>query len=125
MMDYHVPLFVGKKYIGDLVTSYLASSILDDMVPWWFAQANEIALTDINGNIIYQRASGGAGRGVYTHHRILNLAGVSLKPRTNRTKSEPKQLPGLLIDTVIPNIGRAPGGGRGCKACEKQGRRGT
>lgn len=101
MMDYHVPLFIGKKYVGDLIASYLASSILDDMVPWWFAQGNEIALTDINDNIIYKRASGGAGRGVYTHHRILNLAGASLKLSTNSIKSAPKLLPSLLIDTVI------------------------
>ncbi len=101
MFDYHVPLFVGDKYTGSIVASYLASSILDDMVPWWFAQDNEIALTDINDVIIHKRASGGAGRGVYTHRRALNLAGVSLKLSTNSTKSAPKLLPSLLVDTVI------------------------
>jgi two-component system sensor histidine kinase DctS len=70
-------------------------------VPWWFAQDNEIALTDINDVIIHKRASGGAGRGVYTHRRALNLAGVSLKLSTNSTKSAPKLLPSLLVDTVI------------------------
>lgn len=101
MFDYHVPLYVGDKYAGSIVASYLASSILDDMVPWWFAQDNEIALTDINDVIIHKRASGGAGRGVYTHRRALNLAGVSLKLSTNSTKSAPKLLPSLLVDTVI------------------------
>ncbi len=101
MFDYHVPLYVGDKYTGSVVASYLASSILDDMVPWWFAQDNEIALTDINDVIIHKRASGGAGRGVYTHRRALNLAGVSLKLSTNSTKSAPKLLPSLLVDTVI------------------------
>ncbi len=101
MFDYHVPLYVGDKYTGSVVASYLASSILDDMVPWWFAQDNEIALTDINDVIIHKRASGGAGRGVYTHRRALNLAGISLKLSTNSTKSAPKLLPSLLVDTVI------------------------
>lgn len=101
MFDYHVPLFSGDKYIGSIVASYLASSILDDMVPWWFAQDNEIALTDINDVIIHKRASGGAGRGVYTHRRALNLTGASLKLSTNSTKSAPKLLPSLLVDTVI------------------------
>lgn len=101
MIDYHVPLFVGNKYIGSIIASYLASSILDDMVPWWFAQDNEIALTDINDVIIHKRASGGAGRGVYTHRRALNLAGLSLKLSTNSIKSAPKLLPSLLVDTVI------------------------
>lgn len=101
MFDYHVPLYVDDKYTGSVIASYLASSILDDMVPWWFAQDNEIALTDINDVIIHKRASGGAGRGVYTHRRALNLAGVSLKLSTNSTKSAPKLLPSLLVDTVI------------------------
>lgn len=101
MLDYHVPLFVHNKYIGSLIVSYLASSILDDIVPWWFAQDNEIALTDTNGNIIHKRASGGAGRGFYTHRRTLNLAGVSLQLTTNSIKSAPKLLPSLLVDIVI------------------------
>lgn len=101
MLDYHIPLFVGSKYTGSIIVSYLASSILDDIVPWWFAQDNEIALTDINGNIIHKRASGGAGRGVYTHRRALNLAGVSLQLTTNSIKSAPKLLPSLLVDTII------------------------
>ncbi len=101
MLDYHVPLFNDRKYTGSIVVSYLASSILDDIVPWWFAQDNEIALTDINGNIIHKRASGGAGRGVYTHRRALNLAGVSLQLTTNSIKSAPKLLPSLLVDTII------------------------
>lgn len=101
MLDYHVPLFNDRKYTGSIVVSYLASSILDDIVPWWFAQDNEIALTDINGNVIHKRASGGAGRGVYTHRRALNLAGISLQLTTNSIKSAPKLLPSLLVDTII------------------------
>jgi two-component system sensor histidine kinase DctS len=101
MIDYQVPLFSGGKYVGSIIASYLASSILDDMVPWWFAQDNEIALTDMNDLLIYKRASGGVGRDVYTHTRALNLAGLSLKLKTNSIKSAPKLLPSLLVDIVI------------------------
>lgn len=101
MLDYHVPIFVGERYVGSIIASYLASSILDDMVPWWFAQDNEIALTDINGGVIHKRASGGAGRGIYTHHRALNLAGVSLQLATDSIKGAPKLLPSLLVDAII------------------------
>jgi len=101
MIDFHVPLFSHGKYIGCIVASYLASSILNDMVPWWFAQDNEIALTDMNDTLIYKRASGGAGRDVYTHTRVLNLAGLSLKLKTNSVKGAPRLLPSLLVDIVI------------------------
>ncbi|WP_293779949.1 ATP-binding protein [uncultured Oxalicibacterium sp.] len=101
MLDYHVPIFVDEQYAGSIIASYLASSILDDMVPWWFAQDNEIALTDIHGTVIHKRASGGAGRGIYTHRRALNLAGVSLQLATDSIKGAPKLLPSLLVDAII------------------------
>ena len=40
VMDYHVPLFTGEQYTGSIVASYLTANILDEMVPWWFAQHN-------------------------------------------------------------------------------------
>jgi len=101
MLDYHVPIFIDHQYAGSIIASYLASSILDDMVPWWFAQDNEIALTDMNGTVIHKRASGGAGRGIYTHHRALNLTGVSLQLATDSIKGAPKLLPSLLVDAII------------------------
>ncbi len=39
-MDFHVPLYNGERYIGSLVASYQMDNILDQMVPWWFAQDN-------------------------------------------------------------------------------------
>ncbi|WP_194724522.1 sensor histidine kinase [Noviherbaspirillum malthae] len=100
-LDYHVPLYSGDTYIGMLTASYSISSILSEMVPWWFAQDNEILLTDQDDNVIDQRAAGGPGRGVYTHRRALDLPGVTLTLRTNSVKGEPKLLPSLLVGSVI------------------------
>lgn len=101
LMDYHVPLFSGETYLGSLVASYQTSGILDEMVPWWFAQDNEIVLADSDDGIIEKRASGGAGRGIYTHRRALDLPGVNLILSTNSVKSAPKLLPNLLVGSVI------------------------
>jgi len=101
LMDYHVPLFLGDTYLGSLIASYRTSSILDEMVPWWFAQDNEIVLADSDDGIIEKRASGGSGRGIYTHRRALDLPGVNLVLRTNSVKSAPKLLPNLLVGSVI------------------------
>ncbi|HJV86616.1 MAG TPA: PAS domain S-box protein [Noviherbaspirillum sp.] len=100
-LDYHVPIFSGEEYIGDLVASYSLASILNEMVPWWFAQDNEIAITDQDDNTLEARAAGGPGRGVYTHRRPLELPGVTLSLRTNSVKGEPKLLPSLLVASVI------------------------
>ena len=101
LLDYHVPIFIGDQYVGSLVASYSLSSILSEMVPWWFAQDNEIALTDQDDNVIDKRVAGGPGRGVYTHRRALDLPGAALTLYTNSVKSEPKLLPSLLVASVI------------------------
>lgn len=101
LMDFHLPLLAGDRYIGSLIASYSTASILNEMVPWWFAQDNEILLTDGDDNVIDKRVSGGPGRGVYTHSRTLDLPGLTLTLRTNSIKSAPKLLPNLLVGSVI------------------------
>jgi two-component system sensor histidine kinase DctS len=101
LMDYHVPLYSGDEYVGSLVASYSTAAILDEMVPWWFAQDNEISLSDSDDGIINKRAAGGPGRNVYTHRRALDLPGVTLTLSTNSVKGAPKLLPSLLVASVI------------------------
>jgi two-component system sensor histidine kinase DctS len=101
LLDYHVPLFNGNIYTGTLIASYSTVNILDELVPWWFAQDNEISLLDPEEKVLYSRAAGGAGRGIYTHSRSLDLPGLTLTLRTNSVKGEPKLLPSLLVGSVI------------------------
>jgi two-component system sensor histidine kinase DctS len=104
LMDYHTPIIAGDRYLGSLVASFSTTGILDEMVPWWFAQDNEIALADSDDNVIDKRISGGPGRGVYTHARSLDLPGLpgmALTLRTNSVKNAPKILPNLLVGSVI------------------------
>lgn len=100
-IDYSVPLFADQQYLGSLVSTYSVSGILDELVPWWFAQDNEISLTDVDEVTIAKRASGGRGHDVYTHRRPIDLPGLSLILRTNSVKSAPQFLPNLLVGSVI------------------------
>ncbi|HCN90809.1 MAG TPA: PAS domain-containing sensor histidine kinase [Oxalobacteraceae bacterium] len=101
LMDYHLPLYRGDAYVGSMVASYLTPSILNEMVPWWFAQDNEITLTDGDDLVVDKRAAGGPGHGIYTHQRALDLPGVNLILHTNSVKSAPKLLPNLMVGSVI------------------------
>ncbi len=101
LMDYHLPLFRDKDYIGSLVETYQVSRLLEEMVPWWFAQDNQITLVDLDDKTIARRASAGPGRGVYTHKRALDLPGASITLLTDSVKSAPKLLPNLLVGSVI------------------------
>ncbi|MTV40170.1 two-component system sensor histidine kinase NtrB [Duganella radicis] len=101
LMDYHVPLFRGDEYIGDLVATYQTSVMLEEMVPWWFAQDNQVSLVDRDDKVLARRAAAGPGHGVYTHKRALDLPGASVTLVTDSVKSEPQLLPNLLVGSVI------------------------
>ncbi|MBC7415233.1 MAG: PAS domain S-box protein [Herminiimonas sp.] len=101
LLEYHVPLFDSGRYRGSLVASYSTALILEEMVPWWFAQDNEITLSGGDDNVIERRAAGGAGRGIYTHAHALDLPGANLTLRTNSIKVAPKLFPNLLVGAVV------------------------
>ncbi|MYM37614.1 PAS domain S-box protein [Duganella sp. FT94W] len=101
LMDYHVPLFRGNEYLGDLMATFQTSALLDEMVPWWFAQDNQVSLVDRDDKVLARRAAAGPGHGVYTHKRALDLPGASVTLVTDSVKSAPKLLPNLLVGSVI------------------------
>ncbi|MFM9434890.1 two-component system, LuxR family, sensor histidine kinase DctS [Janthinobacterium sp. CG_23.3] len=101
LMDYHLPLLRDGRYLGSLVATYRVDGLLDEMVPWWFAQDNQITLIDRDDQTLARRAAAGPGRGVYTHKRALDLPGASVTLFTDSVKSEPRLLPNLLVGSVI------------------------
>ena len=101
MMDYHYPLYRGETYLGSLVATYQTSALLDEMVPWWFAQDNQVTLIDRDDRVLARRAAAGPGHGVYTHKRALDLPGANVTLYTDSVKSAPRLLPNLLVGSVI------------------------
>jgi two-component system sensor histidine kinase DctS len=101
LIDYHLPLFRADRYSGSLVATYRLKVLLDETVPWWFAQDNALSLIDHDDKVIAQRAAAGPGRGVYTHKRALDLPGASIILATDSVKNAPKLLPNLLVGSVI------------------------
>lgn len=101
MIDYYLPLFKRGEYAGALVASYSLKILLDETVPWWFAQDNALSLLDRDDEAVAARADGGPGRGVYTHLRALDLPGSSIVLATDSVKGAPRLLPNLLVGSVI------------------------
>ena len=100
-LDYYLPLFRNGAYAGSLVATYKLKVLLDETVPWWFAQENALALLDRDDKVVAERSSGGPGRGVYTHKHALDLPGGLITLATDSTKGAPKLLPNLLVGSVI------------------------
>ncbi|WP_028104643.1 sensor histidine kinase [Pseudoduganella violaceinigra] len=100
-MDLLVPVYHGNQWLGSLVATFQLGSLLDEMVPWWFAQDNQVSLLDRDDKVLARRSAAGPGHGVYTHKRALDLPGASIILMTDSVKSEPKLLPNLLVGSVI------------------------
>jgi two-component system, LuxR family, sensor histidine kinase DctS len=100
-LDYYLPLFHHGAYAGNLVATYNLKVLLDETVPWWFAQENALSLVDRDDKVVAQRSAGGPGRGVYTHKHALDLPGASITLATDSTKGAPRLLPNLLVGSVI------------------------
>ncbi|MFZ6758108.1 ATP-binding protein [Undibacterium sp. Ji50W] len=101
LLHCQIPMIKDEHRVGSMMISYRMSGILDELVPWWFAQDNQITITDIDDRILAERAAGGSGKNVYTHSRALELPSLTLILRTNSIKSEPKLLSNLLVLSVI------------------------
>jgi len=101
LIDFYLPLLRNGQFVGSLVATYSLQVLLDETVPWWFAQDNALALVDRDEQKVARRAAGGPGRGVYTHQRELDLPGAQLVLSTNSVKRAPQLLPNLLVGSVI------------------------
>ncbi|MFZ6723397.1 ATP-binding protein [Undibacterium sp. Ji49W] len=101
LLHCQIPMIKDERRIGSMMISYRMGGILEELVPWWFAQDNQITITDIDDHVLAERAAGGSGKSVYTHSRALELPSLTLILRTNSIKSEPKLLSNLLVLSVI------------------------
>ncbi|MEO8383728.1 MAG: PAS domain S-box protein [Betaproteobacteria bacterium] len=88
------------KDVRLLICVYSMNGVLNENVPWWFAQDHEVTLTDFNENVRGSRAVSGPGRNVYTHQTTLELQGVSLLLRTNSLRTAPSLVPNALRGSI-------------------------
>lgn len=85
---------------GALVAIYSLQGILDELVPWWFAQDNEISIANAFGEPLANRKGAAPARGIYRHQTPLDLPGTSLLLVTDSVKSAPNLLPNVLAVAV-------------------------
>ena len=84
-----------------LVAVLSLERLLEEMVPWTFAQGHELIVSDVTGTVKARRASGGAGRGIYTHQVAFDIPGSTLILRTNSVKGPPDWIASVLRGGVI------------------------
>lgn len=80
---------VGDDPRTFLVAIYWLERLLDEMVPWTFAQSHEVTISNVTGTVSARRASAGRGRGIYTHQAPLEIPGTTLLLGSNSVKGPP------------------------------------
>ncbi|MBI3713720.1 MAG: PAS domain S-box protein [Burkholderiales bacterium] len=95
------PILQEKTSLGAFTVRYRLQTLLDEAVPWWFAQDNEISLQDSDEQTLAKRSAGGPGKHIYTHNRQIELPQLNLTLHTDSTKSAPKLLSNLLVVSVV------------------------
>lgn len=84
-----------------LVAVFSLERLLEEMVPWTFAQGHEVTISDVTGTVHARRNAAGAGRGIYTYQAPLDLPGAALILRTNSVKGPPDWIANVLRGGVI------------------------
>jgi len=79
-----------------LVAVYWLERLLEEMVPWTFAQDHEVTIGDVTGTVRARRAAAGRGRGVYTHQASLEVPGTTLLLGTNSLKGPPDWISNVI-----------------------------
>ncbi|WMW79720.1 PAS domain S-box protein [Undibacterium cyanobacteriorum] len=95
------PVVQDGEVAGNVFVNYRLQVLLDETVPWWFAQENELRLLNFDEKVVAKRAAGGFGRNVYTHNRALEFPQLNFTLHTNSIKTEPKLLSNLLVVSVV------------------------
>jgi two-component system sensor histidine kinase DctS len=101
--DVVVPIAAGPS--GDAAPAFVLAvfsfqRILDDLVPWWLAQDNEVRLTDPSDTLRATRAVAGLGRGIFVHQSTIDLAGVQLLLTIDNAHAPPDWLAQTLRASV-------------------------
>lgn len=95
-IDYLVPS-IGGVVIG----TFSLDRVLSEIIPWWFAQKNEIQLLDANGAVLASRSAGGRGKNLYTHVTLLSESTGSLYLRTDSIHDKPGIFANALAGAVV------------------------
>lgn len=101
VFDLHLPLIRQGQAIGTLVMVYSLAGIVEEHIPWWFAQEYAITLTDADGTAAITRSAGGAGRDVFTHQLNIELPGLNLRLKINSIHGKPQLIPNILSGVVV------------------------
>lgn len=87
LVEVHVPIFRDTEFAGAVVGFLSLGSLLQQEIPWWFAQKYLVTIEDVNGSVLASKSSITAGRVDLTYQVAFDPPGRGLMLRV--TSYEP------------------------------------
>ena len=95
-----LPIYVDRNFIGALVASYPLQALLNNQVPWWFAEKYQVIVLDDN-DTQYAAKSNIKGTPSLFYELAFDPPGHGLKLRVTSYKSAANPLQRLLAIVII------------------------
>jgi two-component system sensor histidine kinase DctS len=95
-----VPVFDGRELKGMLVAVYPIETLLNNLVPWWFAEKYKVVIVDDN-DIQYATKTHIEGSGIQSYEIPLDPPGYGMKLRVTSYKTADNSLQRLLTVAIV------------------------
>ena len=95
-----VPVFDGRERKGMLVAVYPIETLLNNLVPWWFAEKYKVVIVDDN-DIQYATKTNIEGSGIQSYEIPLDPPGYGMKLRVTSYKTADNSLQRLLTAAIV------------------------
>ena len=99
-METLVPIYRGQEFAGMLVAVYPLDGLLDNLVPWWFAEKYQVLITD-ESDVLYAVKSHVDERRGESYEILLDPPGYGLKLKVVSHKGGGSRLQQWLTAAII------------------------
>lgn len=97
----HIPVFSSGRYIGGAIGMYSGKELLAQFVPWWFAQRYQVALVNMDGEILARKSNLADNPSDLSYSLPFDPPGLGLLLKATAYRSETRLLPALLVTVIV------------------------
>lgn len=97
--EFYVPIFQGKQLRGMLIGAYSLNGLLQQLVPWWFAEKYRLSALDDNGALLASKSKIDAASQSLSYSVLLEPPGHGLL-----LQATPYRGPGNPVQVLIASV---------------------
>lgn len=99
--EVHVPLSYHERFAGVMVGVYSLRTMLNQFIPWWFAEKYKLNVIDDNATVLASKSNVTAGHASLSYQMALDPPGRGLSLQVLAYRANTRLLPALLVATIV------------------------